>query len=101
MIKYKNGVAVQLTDLEVAEYEARQVEATADKAVMLISETRANRDNILTTVVDPLVSNNLRWAELTSDKQAEWSTYRTALLNVPQQAGFPQTVTWPTQPEVI
>ena len=101
MIKYKNGVAVQLTDLEVAEYEARQVEATADKAVMLISETRANRDNILTTVVDPLVSNNLRWAELTSDKQAEWATYRTALLDVPQQTGFPQTVTWPTQPEVI
>ena len=101
MIKYKNGVAVQLTDLEVAEYEARQVEATADKAVMLISETRANRDNILTTVVDPLVSNPLRWADLTSDKQAEWATYRTALLDVPQQTGFPQTVTWPTQPEVI
>ena len=101
MIKYKNGVAVQLTDLEVAEYEARQVEAMADKAVMLISETRANRDSILTTVVDPMVSNPLRWAELTADKQAEWATYRTALLGVPQQDGFPHTVEWPTQPEVI
>ena len=64
------------------------------------AQVRADRDNILTTVVDPLVSNSLRWADLTSDKQAEWSTYRTALLNVPQQAGFPQTVTWPTEPEV-
>ena len=62
---------------------------------------RAERDNILTTVVDPLVSNNLRWAELTADKQAEWATYRTALLGVPQQGGFPHTVEWPTQPEVI
>ena len=59
---------------------------------------RSERDNILTTVVDPLVSNNLRWADLTSDKQAEWSTYRTALLDVPQQSGFPD-VTWPTKPE--
>ena len=59
---------------------------------------RQERDNILTTVVDPLVSNPLRWADLSSDKQAEWATYRTALLDVPQQAGFPD-VTWPTVPE--
>ena len=59
---------------------------------------RQERDNILTTVVDPLVSNPLRWAGLSSDKQAEWATYRTALLDVPQQAGFPDTITWPTKP---
>ena len=61
-------------------------------------DIRARRNDILTTVVDPLVSNPLRWAELTSDKQAEWATYRTALLDVPQQAGFPADITWPTQP---
>ena len=59
---------------------------------------RLKRDDILTTVVDPLVSNPLRWADLTSDKQAEWSQYRTDLLGVPQQAGFPNNITWPTQP---
>ena len=62
------------------------------------SQVRSERDNILTTVVDPLVSNNLRWADLTSDKQSEWSQYRTDLLAVPQQAGFPNNITWPTQP---
>ena len=62
------------------------------------SQVRSERDKILTTVVDPLVSNNLRWADLTSDKQAEWSTYRTDLLAVPQQAGFPNNITWPTKP---
>ena len=27
------------------------------------------------------------------------TTYRQALRDVPQQAGFPQTITWPTKPE--
>ena len=62
------------------------------------AQVRADRDNRLTTEVDPLVSNPLRWADLTSDKQAEWSQYRTDLLGVPQQAGFPADITWPTKP---
>ena len=62
-------------------------------------QIRQERNGILTTVVDPLVSNPLRWADLTSDKQAEWATYRQALLDVPQQAGFPTNITWPTKPE--
>jgi hypothetical protein len=62
------------------------------------AQVRGERDNILTTVVDPLVSNPLRWADLTSDKQAEWSQYRTDLLAVPQQSGFPNSITWPTKP---
>ena len=61
-------------------------------------QVRAERDRILNTVVDPLVSNPLRWADLTSDKQAEWSQYRTDLLAVPQQAGFPNNITWPQEP---
>lgn len=60
---------------------------------------RSERDNILATVVDPLVSNNLRWADLTAAKQAEWTQYRTDLLNVPDQAGFPTDITWPTKPD--
>tara|TARA_R110002050_G_scaffold42443_1_gene102169 strand:- start:176 stop:592 length:417 start_codon:yes stop_codon:yes gene_type:complete len=59
---------------------------------------RGKREYILSTVVDPMVSNPLRWASLSSDKQAEWSNYRTALLNVPQQSGFPNSITWPTEP---
>ena len=62
------------------------------------ANVRAERDNILATVVDPLVSNPLRWAEMTADKQTEWSQYRTDLLNVPQQSGFPNNITWPVKP---
>ena len=63
------------------------------------AQVRADRDGRLTEV-DAIAGNALRWADLTAAKQAEWSAYRTDLLNVPQQAGFPQTVTWPTEPEV-
>jgi hypothetical protein len=63
------------------------------------AQVRGERDNTLTTVVDPLVSNSLRWADLTAAKQTEWATYRTDLLSVPQQAGFPNTITWPTEPQ--
>ena len=62
------------------------------------AEVRGERDNILATVVDPMVSNPLRWADLTAATQAEWSTYRQALLDVPQQAGFPTNITWPESP---
>ena len=61
---------------------------------------RSERDALLLEV-DAVAGNSLRWADLTAAKQAEWATYRTALLGVPQQGGFPHTVEWPTQPEVI
>lgn len=36
-------------------------------------------------------------ADSTANKTA-WATYRTALRDLPTQAGFPWTMTWPTQP---
>ena len=36
-------------------------------------------------------------ADSTADKPA-WGAYRQALRDVPAQAGFPQSVTWPEQP---
>jgi len=36
-------------------------------------------------------------ADSTADKAA-WATYRTALRNVPTQAGFPWTIEWPDAP---
>mgnify|MGYP003642848202 FL=1 len=61
-------------------------------------DVRSERDSKLQSEVDVIAGNALRWAALSSDKQAEWATYRTALLDVPQQSGFPD-VTWPTAPE--
>ena len=65
----------------------------------LASEARAKRDKLLVDELDPIVTNPLRWAELTTEKQNEWTSYRTSLLNVPQQSDFPQTISWPSKPE--
>jgi hypothetical protein len=61
--------------------------------------SRYQRNQRLENEVDPIVTNPLRWADLTTAKQNEWTQYRTDLLNVPQQAGFPNTINWPTKPE--
>jgi len=62
------------------------------------SDTRFYRNELLVREVDPIVTNPLRWAELSSTEQQAWADYRTALLDVPQQAGFPGNITWPTKP---
>jgi hypothetical protein len=64
----------------------------------LSTSLRSKRNQKLVNEVDPLVTNPLRWAELTDAKQAEWTQYRTDLLNLPDQSGFPNSVTWPTKP---
>jgi hypothetical protein len=90
-----NDAVMALIGSDFAAYVA-PTQAELDAATA--AQVRGERDNILTTVVDPLVSNPLRWSDLTSDKQSEWSQYRTDLLSVPQQAGFPNNITWPQEP---
>jgi hypothetical protein len=65
----------------------------------MASDARMVRDQFLADIVDPVVSNPLRWADMTTEKQNEWAAYRTALLNVPDQSGFPNNISWPTKPE--
>ena len=65
-------------------------------AVSVETAVRALRDKTLNQTVD--LVNPVRYAELTAEQQAELATYRQALLNVPQQSGFPATVEWPTKP---
>lgn len=50
---------------------------------------REKRDNLLRTVVDPVVTNPLRWEELTEEMQAKYRAYRLYLLDIPQQEEFP------------
>jgi hypothetical protein len=60
------------------------------------ADVRAERDRRLVSEVDPIVSNSLRWAAMSEQDQADMSAYRMALLDVPQQAGFPNTISWPS-----
>jgi len=91
-----NDEVMALIGTDFAAYVA-PTQAELDAAAA--AQVRVERDNLLVTVVDPIVSSNLRWAEMTTEKQAEWSAYRTALLDITDQAGFPTDITWPTKPE--
>jgi hypothetical protein len=61
-------------------------------------QVRRQRDMYLEMYVDPIVSNPLRWADMSIEDQNAWLQYRTDLLNVTTQSGFPHNVTWPTKP---
>ena len=92
----------------VAEY-VPPADITGEEA---LNQVRGKRNNILTTEVDPLVSNPLRWADLSDSQQQAWAAYRRALLDItatyPNPAyvwneaaqGFAETgVTWPVKPQ--
>ena len=89
-----NDAVVALIGTDFAAY-VPPTQAELDAA--LAAEVRADRDERLTEV-DAIAGNALRWSELDAETQAAWAAYRQALLDVPQQAGFPNTVTWPTKP---
>lgn len=63
-------------------------------AEQLAESARLQRDNMLracdwTVLTDVPMDDTMRSA---------WSNYRQALRDVPAQAGFPTTITWPTAP---
>ena len=90
-----NDAIMALIGTDFAAYVA-PTQAELDAATA--AQVRAERDNRLLEV-DAIAGNALRWAALDADTQAEWSAYRQALLDVPQQSGFPHDITWPTKPE--
>jgi hypothetical protein len=59
----------------------------------LAIQIRARRDSLLA---------GTDWTQLPDVPEATrsaWAEYRQALRDVPQQSGFPKSVTWPTPPE--
>lgn len=66
-----------------------------EQAEMVVRSERAYR---LAREVDVVARNPLRWGSLSAEKQAEWAAYRTALLEITNQPGFPHQVLWPTKP---
>lgn len=64
---------------EIAEFEV-PADITGEDA---INEVRACRNALLEDFVDPLVTNPLRWDQLSAEKQQEWKDYRQALLDLP------------------
>jgi len=89
----QNAITGEITEVPLTEEEI------AHGALESIKIEREIRDRILVEEVDPIVSNALRWNDMTDAKRTEWTNYRQALLDVPAQAGYPDNITWPTKPE--
>lgn len=91
-----NAAVKALLGSDVAAY----VPPTQDELdAQAATQIRSQRDYLLETEVDPIVSNPLRWADMTTEQQSTWSQYRADLLNITDQAGFPHDIVWPTQPK--
>lgn len=65
--------------------------------VMTEEVARIERD-VRLREMDAIVSNPLRWSDMTDVQKREWSDYRLALLDVPQQPDFPESIVWPSIP---
>jgi hypothetical protein len=70
----------------------------AELDAVATENVRNQRNYLLTTEVDPIVSNPLRWADLSTEQQQAWATYRRDLLDIPNQSGFPYSIVWPEKP---
>ena len=82
MIRIVNGVEIALSEDEIAAVNAEN-EAQQDYLV------RSQRDSLLQQ------SDVYALADRITD---ELTAYRQALRDIPAQAGFPASVTWPTKP---
>ena len=59
----------------------------------LAAAVRAERDRLL------LESDWTQLPDVPAATRSVWATYRQALRDIPQQAGFPANVVWPSKPE--
>ena len=83
------------SDLHLFDYNTKTWIIDELKVSMTI---RSQRDHLL-SIIDKI--NPIWYSTLTYEQQQELINYRQALLDVPQQSGFPQTITWPIQPDWI
>jgi len=87
--KYILGpVFANTEDATAAEQEAAY---KAQKDAEFAANARSQRDTLLTQ------TDWTQVADAPVDKAA-WAAYRQALRDVPQQIGFPTTITWPVKP---
>jgi len=87
----RNGDIIQFTAAEEAARDAEEqlwFDGTNDRAA---AQIREDRDAKL-AACDWMANSDVTMSN-------EWTTYRAALRDVPSQAEFPNTVTWPTKPE--
>lgn len=92
-----NAYTIAEVEAYLAEHPDMLLDYEAIEMQKLTREARAKRDNLLKETVDSV--NPMRWEALTDEQKDAWRAYRQALLDVPQQEGFPTNIIWPNIPE--
>ena len=85
-----NGQSVQFSVDEEAARDAEEATWAAGANDRQAAEVRRDRDAKL-AATDWMANSDVTMSD-------DWATYRQALRDVPAQAGFPNTITWPTKP---
>lgn len=97
-IPYKDGIEVAPQhDGEIGWTWTENGWDRTNPQIDLEKEERKNRDELLNSYID--IMNAVRWESLTQQQKDEFISYRQALLDIPQQPGFPENINWPTPPE--
>ena len=86
-----NNDIVQFTAAEEAARDAEEQAVLAGDGDRAAAQIREDRDAKL-AACDWMANSDVTMSN-------EWTTYRAALRDVPSQAEFPNTITWPTKPE--
>lgn len=85
--------------LQASSGEFGEISAYIPPSIEILSKNaRAERDERLLIEVDPIVLNSLRWNDLSQSDKDLIAVYRRALLDLPQQSGFPTQIDWPVYP---
>jgi hypothetical protein len=84
---------IPFTPEEEAEKDAEEAAYAAGANDRVAEEVRSKRNQLLAA------SDWTQCKDISNTFSAIWAVYREDLRNVPQQAGFPWNVTWPSQPE--
>tara|TARA_R110000765_G_C18941840_1_gene607762 strand:- start:306 stop:587 length:282 start_codon:yes stop_codon:yes gene_type:complete len=92
MPRYKNvnGATIQLTAEEEAVRDAEETAFASGADTRVSVNVREERDALLAET-DWMGNSDVTMS-------SAWTTYRQALRDIPAQAGFPNTVTYPTKP---
>ena len=88
--KMVDGVVVALSSSEISELEERDSAWAAGADDRAAADARQERNNLLAATDWTANSDVTMTTEMTA--------YRTLLRNLPAQADFPTTITWPTAP---
>lgn len=81
---------IPFTAEEEAEWDAADAAYAAGADDRNAADIRSERDNLLSKT-DWRASSDLTMSD-------EWRTYRQALRDITSQEGFPNDITWPTEP---